>query len=148
MYTEKILRIVNVKVQECWEMVMYTEKMPGIHNVHRKNARNRYYVQKERLETPIHAKECSESAMCMQKEHQESTKRAENMLGIDNTRKEETQNREKLMDDNDILKDVNEKLRDVNMILKDFDEKLKYVCEILSHFDEKLRDVSEILKTN
>ena len=68
------------------------------------------------------------------KNARESTKRVENMLGIDNTRKEETQNREKL--------------RDVNEILKDFDEKLKYVCEILNHFDEKLRDVYEILKAN
>ena len=96
------------------------------------------------------------------KNARESTKRVENMLGIDNTRKEETQNREKLRDVNDmlkyvneklrdvndILKYVNEKLRDVNNILKDFDEKLKYVCEILNHFDEKLRDVYEILKAN
>ena len=82
------------------------------------------------------------------KNARESTKRVENMLGIDNTRKEETQNREKLRDVNDMLKYVNEKLRDVNEILKDFDEKLNYVCEILNHFDEKLRDVCEILKAN
>ena len=46
------------------------------------------------------------------------------MLGIDNTRKEETQNREKLRDVNEILKYFDEKLRDVYEILKDFDEKL------------------------
>ena len=82
------------------------------------------------------------------KNARESTKRVENMLGIDNTRKEETQNREKLRDVNDMLKYVNEKLRDVNEILKDFDEKLNYVCEILNHFDEKLRKVCENLKTH
>ena len=37
------------------------------------------------------------------KNARESTKRVENMLGIDNTRKEETQNREKLGDVNEIL---------------------------------------------
>jgi len=59
---------------------------------------------------------------------------AERTLRTTNTCKENTWNREKL--------------RDINEILKDFDEKLKYVCEILNHFDEKLRDVYEILKAN
>ena len=65
------------------------------------------------------------------KNARESTKRVENMLGIDNTRKEETQNREKLRDVNDMLKYVNEKLRDVNDILKYVKEKLKDVNKIL-----------------
>ena len=52
MYAEKILRIVNVKVQGCWEMAMYTEKcselsmqsgkMLGIIDARRKNTRKKY----------------------------------------------------------------------------------------------------------
>ena len=53
------------------------------------------------------------------------------MLGIDNTRKEETQNREKL--------------RDVNEILEPFDEKLRDVNDILKYVNEKLRDDNDIL---
>ena len=63
MYTEKILRIVNVKVQGCWEMVMYTEncselsmqsgKMLGIIDARRKNTRNRQYTQKKYTESSM-----------------------------------------------------------------------------------------------
>ena len=59
---------------------------------------------------------------------------AERTLRTTNTCKENTWNREKL--------------RDVNEILKYFDEKLRDVNVILNHFDKKLRDVYEILKAN
>ena len=63
MYTEKILRIVIVKVQECWEMVMYTEKcselsmqsgeMLGTIDSRRKNTRNRKCTQKKYTESSM-----------------------------------------------------------------------------------------------
>ena len=64
MYAEKILRIVNVKVQGCWEMAMYTEKcselsmqsgkMLGIIDARRKNARSRRCMQKKYSKSVIH----------------------------------------------------------------------------------------------
>ena len=90
MYTEKMLRIVNVKEQECWEMAMYAEKMLGIHNVYRKNARNRKCTQKKYSESSMYTEKILDIVNVKGKNARESTKRVENMLGIDNTRKEET----------------------------------------------------------
>ena len=69
----RILGNVNVKVQGCWEMAMYTEKcselsmqsgkMLGIIDARRKNARNR---------------------RCMQTKHTESSMQGARMIGNDN----------------------------------------------------------------
>ena len=64
---------------------------------------------------------------------------AERTLRTTNTCKENTWNREKLRDVNEILKYFDEKLRDVNEILKDVNEKLRDVNMILKDFDEKLK---------